>query len=295
MYANDHGHRHRKGGKTLAQERRTKIVQAMRAASIIAIGLATGILSGLLGVGGGFIMVPAMVYLLGMSQHQAHGTSLAAMIFIVLLSAISYSVNGYMNWAVAIELAIGGVLGAMVGARICNRIGAKHLRRYFGMLLIMVAAKMIWDVASSTSGGGSVNGDIKPHELHGIVVFGIGTLTGILSGLMGVGGGIIMVPAMVYLMGFSQKMAQGVSLAVIIPVSISGALIHAKQGNVRSDVGYWLVIGGVLGGLVGAQLAQILPNSALKAVFGLLMVVLGSMMAAGRKQARQTIDNADDG
>lgn len=240
-------------------------------------------------------MVPAMVYLLGLSQHQAHGTSLAAMIFIVMLSALTYASHDEVIWIVALELAIGGVFGAMIGARIANMLSARQLRRYFGVLLIFVAAKMLWDVVSSMSGGAPVNGAAQPHELGTLVVLGIGLFTGVLSGLMGVGGGIVMVPAMIYLMGLSQKMAQGISLAAIIPVSISGTLIHARHGNVRTDVGYWLVIGGVAGGLIGAQLAQVLPNFALRAVFGLLMIILGAMMTSARKQARQTIDNADGG
>ena len=99
---------------------------------------------------------------------------------------------------------------------------------------------MIWDVIATKLGGPVVNGDqvnlISPHGIGGLAVIGVGVLTGILSGLMGVGGGIIMIPAMIYLMGLTQKLAQGISLAVIIPVSISGALIHAKHGNVRTDV-----------------------------------------------------------
>jgi len=252
-------------------------------------------MSGLLGVGGGFVMVPAMVFLLGLSQHEAHGTSLAAMVLIVSLGAATYAGNGHMDWAIAIELAIGGVIGAMIGARICTKLSGKHLRRYFGLLLVLVAGKMIWDVATARLSGVPMNGHIlSGQELTGLVVFGLGILTGVLSGLMGVGGGIIMVPALVYLLGMSQKTAQGISLAVIIPVSISGALIHAKHGNVRSDVWYWLAIGGVIGGRVGADIAINLPAEVLRAVFGLLMIVLGLMMVL-RKQRRQAVDIAEDG
>ncbi len=267
----------------------------MKAASIMLIGLGAGILSGLLGVGGGFIMVPAMVYLLAMTQHQAHGTSLAVMIFIVLLGAITYSTHGQMDWTVAVELAIGGVLGATVGAKIANMVSGTHLRRYFGLLMVLVACRMVWDVVSSWYGGaGAVNGHAAAgHAFPAVAVLGVGVLNGVLSGLMGVGGGIIMVPAMVYLMGLSQKMAQGISLAVIIPVSISGALIHARHGNVRGDVLYWLALGGVPGGLIGARLAVLLPGEVLRAVFAVLMAVLGTTMVAGRKRGGRKIDKAD--
>ena len=154
---------------------------------------------------------------------------------------------------------------------------------------------MIWDVASSASGGAPVNGHaVSAHGFGAVAVLGLGLLTGILSGLMGVGGGIIMVPALVYLMGLSQKMAQGISLAVIIPVSISGTLIHSKQGNVRADVWYWLVIGGVAGGLLGAHLAILLSGEVLRAIFGTLMAILGVMMATSRRQERK-VDNENGG
>ncbi len=227
-------------------------------------------------------MVPAMVYLIGLSQHQAHGTSLAAITFIVLLGAVKYAANGQMDWLIAVELAVGGVFGAMIGARICNKISGKHLRRYFGIFLMLIAGKMVWDVIAAMVGGAPVNGHtnlISAHGLGALAVIGVGVFTGILSGLMGVGGGIIMIPAMVYLMGLSQKLAQGISLAVIIPVSISGAMIHASQGNVRKDVGVWLVVGGVSGGLIGAELAMRLPSDILRAAFGVFLITLGGMMA----------------
>jgi len=287
---------HRKGGITLESGRTQHLKSALKAGAIMGIGLGAGILSGLLGVGGGFILVPAMVYLIGLSQHQAHGTSLAVMIFIVLLGAITYSQSGQMNWLVAIELAIGGVFGAMIGARLANKLSAKRLKRYFGLLLLFVAARMIYDVVSSASGAGPVNGHaVSAGGFGAVAVLGLGVLTGMLSGLMGVGGGIIMVPAMVYLMGLSQKMAQGISLAVIIPVSISGAIIHAKHGNVRADVWHWLVFGGVAGGLIGARLAIVLPSEILRVIFGGLMIVLGTMMVVGRKRDRRQVDNAGGG
>jgi hypothetical protein len=279
------GYSHRKGGTTLESERRQAIIGTLRAVSIIGIGFGAGILSGLLGVGGGFILVPAMVYLIGLTQHQAHGTSLAAITFIVLLGAITYNANGEMNWLIAAELAVGGVFGAMIGARICNKISARHLRRYFGIFLMVVAGRMVWDVIAAKFGGAPVNSHmslISPHGLGALAVIGVGVFTGILSGLMGVGGGIIMIPAMIYLMGLSQKLAQGISLAVIIPVSISGALIHASHGNVRKEVGVWLVVGGVSGGLIGAWLAMRLPSDILRATFGAFLIILGGMMATKR-------------
>ena len=88
-----------------------------------------------------------------------------------------------------------------------------------------------------------------------------------------------MVPMMTMLLGFSQKMAQGISLAVIIPVAISGTISHARRGNVRPAVAFWLAVGGMSGGVLGGMIAVGHAKEwQLKAAFGLLMVFVGWLM-----------------
>jgi hypothetical protein len=259
-------------------------IKTLRAVSIALIGFATGILSGLLGIGGGTILVPAMVYLLGMRQHRAHGTSLAAMSAVVISSTLLYSRHGQVDWIIAVEMAVGGVIGAAVGARIACRLKGRTLRRYFGLFLILVAVKMLYD-ASTNIGAQAYAGPLIPaHQLAGgLLVVLVGITAGILSGLLGVGGGIIMIPAMVLLLGLGQKLAQGISLAVIIPVSISGAMIHARHGNVSSGVAVPLAVGGIAGGLIGARVAVGLDPLVLRSMFGILMLIMGALMLIRRQ------------
>ena len=246
-------------------------------------------MSGLLGIGGGIVLVPAMVLLLGMSQHQAHGTSLAVISFVVLLSAAFYGLHGQVDWVVAMELAIGGVVGAAIGARLACLSSARQLRKYFGLFLIAIAVRMLFDVISSLSAGGSV--ELSQHALTttGLwrlpLVLGIGLATGILSGLLGIGGGVLIIPAMILLLGMPQKLAQGISLAVIIPVAVSGAVIHYRNGNVRLDNLKWLAISGVLGGLAGARIAIGLDPLVLRCLFASLLVVLSVLMLRYRREA----------
>jgi uncharacterized membrane protein YfcA len=230
-----------------------------------------------------------MVYLLGMTQHRAHGTSLAVIAPVVVLSALYYSTHGLVDWTIAVELMIGGVIGAMIGARICNRISAGRLRRYFGIFLAVIGIRMLYGAAVAFAF--AVRPEIAGHAFSanalggGALVVGIGLVTGVFSGLFGIGGGLIMVPTLVLLFAFSQKLAQGISLAVIIPVSISGALIHNAHGNVNWGVAFWLALGGVLGGLVGAHLAVVeIGEVALKGMFGTLMLVTGTLMFRHRPQ-----------
>jgi len=257
---------------------------------MIIVGFGVGMLTGLLGIGGGSVLVPAMVYLYGMNQHRAHGTSLAAISLVALFTALFYSRHGQVDWIVAGELMLGGVVGAMIGARICALLSARRLRRYFGIFLAVVGIRMLYNAAAvfAAAGAPSIAGRaFAPDQLGGgLLVVVIGVFTGILSGLFGIGGGIVMIPTLVLLFGFAQKMAQGISLAVIIPVSISGALIHSAHGNVRWSTGMWLAFGGIFGGLVGARIAVIeVGELVLQGMFGLLVLVTGVLMMRHRREA----------
>ena len=265
-------------------------IKTLRFISMIVVGFVVGFASGLLGIGGGTIMVPALVYLYGLSQHRAHGTSLAFMSPVALYASIFYTLHGRIDWLVAFELTIGAVVGAAVGARVCALISAGKLRALFGIFLAGVGVRMLWDMrvafALATSGFQILGHKIYPAEPLGIVlVLATGVVTGVLSGLFGVGGGILMVPALGLLLGYSQTVAQGISLAVVVPTSISGSLIHAKYGNVYWKMAVWLSLGGVIGGWLGARLANLVVSEAvLRGIFGMLMLIMGLLMIRRRQR-----------
>ncbi|HEU5318290.1 MAG TPA: sulfite exporter TauE/SafE family protein [Chloroflexota bacterium] len=109
-------------------------------------------------------------------------------------------------------------------------------------------------------------------DLNGwLIALTVGIFTGIVSGLMGIGGGNIMVPASTILLRLGQHVAQGVSLIVIIPTAISGAWSHYKRGNVNMRVALLLTPGAVVGGLIGARVAQAIPGGQLRVIFGILL------------------------
>lgn len=119
----------------------------------LGIGVAVGLMSGLMGVGGGIIAVPAMVFLLGLSQHRAHGTSLAIIVLTATASVVNYARYGNVDLALAAELTVGTVVGSYVGAKLMNRVPAKELRRAFGGMVIIVGFMMIWSGASTMLSG----------------------------------------------------------------------------------------------------------------------------------------------
>jgi uncharacterized membrane protein YfcA len=108
------------------------------------IGLAAGVLSGLVGVGGGIIIVPALVMVMGISQQSAQGNTLAMlMIPVGALAVINYYRSGHIEWRIALLLAVGFIPGAWVGSKLALAIPALTLKRIFGVLLLLVAAKFL--------------------------------------------------------------------------------------------------------------------------------------------------------
>ena len=235
------------------------------------IGLGGGLVSGLVGVGGGIVLIPLMVALLGMSQHRAHGTSLAIIVPTALAATIRYAVENPIQWEVAGALAATAVVFAALGARVTAHINPQMLRRLFALLLLVAAVRMLLsfqDAALLELEGGEL---ILAAVLTGIV-------TGLISGTMGVGGGIVMVPAMVILMGIPQHLAQGISLAVIAPTAASGAFQHLRMGNVSVRRAVLISVGGVAGGFLGAWIAHLLPGAALRLVFAVFALYSAQRM-----------------
>jgi uncharacterized membrane protein YfcA len=111
--------------------------------SALAVGLAAGMLSGLLGVGGGIVIVPLLATVVGLSQHRAHATSLAAIIPIAAVGAVAFAVEGNVDYGIGTLLAIGTLVGAPLGARVMARAGEGPLKLMFGFLMLVVATQLL--------------------------------------------------------------------------------------------------------------------------------------------------------
>ena len=112
---------------------------------LIVIGIISGLLSGVFGVGGAIIVIPALVFIIGLTQHEAQGTSLAFMLPPVgILATWNYWKAGHVNWKIALVLSLTFVLGAYLGSHFSINIADKTLRRMFGILMILIALKMIF-------------------------------------------------------------------------------------------------------------------------------------------------------
>ena len=112
--------------------------------SLIVIGLLAGMLSGLVGVGGGIIMVPLLILFLGFSQHQAQGTSLAVLVVpVTALAVFNYYKQGYINWKYALVIALFFVVGGYFGSKLAVSIDQKILKKIFSIVLLLVGVKLL--------------------------------------------------------------------------------------------------------------------------------------------------------
>ncbi|MDO4887236.1 MAG: sulfite exporter TauE/SafE family protein [Actinomycetaceae bacterium] len=201
---------------------------------LIVTGLAAGVLSGLFGIGGGTVIVPLLTMWVGMGHKTAAGTSIAAMLPTALVGVASYALRGNINWLVALALALGITVGAQLGSRLLDRLPLNVVKGAFVVFLIVVVITL-WIVIP-----------VRDSQFHTtwvsfLLLAVTGLLTGVIAGPIGVGGGAIVVPAMMFFFGIGDLVARGSSLLMMIPGSISGTAANAKRGNV--DVRAGLIVG----------------------------------------------------
>lgn len=248
--------------------------------SILLVGLGAGFLSGIFGVGGGILIVPGLVFFAKMDQRRAHGTSLAAVLPISIASLVTYWSHDHVDWHVAFWLAIGAVAGAILGTKLLKTARHDMLSYGFAVLLIVSAIRLYW-----TS---SADGRTDLTVVAAIVLVVIGVATGTLAGLLGVGGGVIMIPAMVLLLGETNVLAKGTSLAVIIPTSITGTIRNRKTANVDVKAAVVVGLAGIVSAIVGASLAADMSESLSNALFATLLLVVAVQMIYRERRVRSS-------
>ena len=253
---------------------------------VVLVGLVAGFLSGLFGVGGGILIVPALVLLLGFTQRLAHGTSLAAVLPIAIASLTSYAVEDKVDWKVGALLAVGAVAGAVIGTHILHRLPHDTLAIIFAVLLVATAVRLLFD--HSDAGG---RGDLHPLTIVSLVI--VGLITGVLAGLLGVGGGIFVVPAMVVGYGIPAAVAKGTSLAMIVPTSIVGTWRNRANHNVDLRVAVVLGLAGVVSAFIGGKISVGMSERTSNILFALLLLFVATRMAllviASRRASRLTV------
>lgn len=244
---------------------------------IVLLSLAVGVLVGLLGIGGGVVLVPALVYLLRYDQHMAQGTSLLILLPPIGLGALrEYWKNGQVDLQAGIYCAVGFLIGGYGGGKIAVPMRSNVLKEIFGCFLMM-SAVLLWR-RTRAENAADPEGAASPRQnpLRSFGIFSMAAFCGVAAGMVGIGGGVLMVPLLSLLFGFSQHRAQGTSLiALIPPTGLLAFLAYWKAGYVDFDTGVLLIPGVFIGGIVGGMLARKLNPRRMAEVFAGLMFLLG--------------------
>jgi hypothetical protein len=240
---------------------------AVKSWKLVLIGLAAGLLSGGFGVGGGIVLVPLLLAV-GLDRHRAHATSLASIFPIAVAGAISFGLSGEVNLGLGVAVGIGGVVGSMIGASLMNRLSTRSLAIFFGLVILAAGIRMIF--STDPLPGSADFGDV----VLVLIAFGIGLLSGFFGGVAGIGGGIVIVPATVLLLGISQHAAQGTSLLAIILTSIAATIVNRKNRRVDLRDAVIVGAGGVTGSVFASQVALGVDGDLLSALFGGFAVLI---------------------
>lgn len=234
----------------------------------ISAGLVVGALSGAFGVGGGIVLVPLLVLLRGVAQKTAQATSLVVVPIAAVSGAITYAIGGSVWWPAVGPLIAGGILGVLVGTYALVRTPDKWLSFAFALLLIVVAGRLVWLGVT-----GSETSDIADLSAGWIAAYlAAGLAMGIASSLLGVGAGIIVIPLLVTFFGFSQALAAGTSLTVMIPIALLGAWRLTSAGFTNWGQGARIGLPAAASAIGGASIALIADESYLQIGFALILV-----------------------
>ena len=234
---------------------------------LILVGVAVGVASGLFGVGGGIIIVPALVYLLHYDHKIASGTSLLAIVIPAAVGVVSYGLRGDVDYLLALLLAVGSIVGAPIGAWLLKRLEKRIVQIVFICFLVIVIVTLFLVVPSRDA-------EVHVDLFSGVLIVLVGLVAGIAGGLLGIGGGVIVVPALVVLFGASDLVAKGTSLLMIIATGISGTVANIRNRNV-DPVGALTL--GVAAGVVtpfSVWLSTVLSPFAANMAFSVFLVLV---------------------
>lgn len=252
-----------------------------------AVGAVAGVLAGLLGIGGGLVIVPMLLFCLALQgisdqliMHLALGTSMASIIFTAVSSFWAHHKRGAVNWIVVRRIVVGIFVGTFLGSCFAARLPSNFLKGFFIVFLYYVATQMLLNRKPAAS-----------RELPGNVgMFGAGNVIGAVSSLVGIGGGTLSVPFMIWC-NIPVHNAIGTSAAIGFPIAIAGTIGYIYNGlniadlpNMSLGYVYFPALIGIVGVSVltaplGVRLAHSLPVNKLKRVFaGLLLLVATRML-----------------
>lgn len=268
------------------------------ASGSVAVGLAIGILSGLLGVGGGTVLVPVFRLLYGMPAIAATATSLFTIIPTSLSGVVTHVRNKTCVLPLGLSAGLGGALMSPVGVWLASMspewaimAAAAAVIAYSSVTMFRKAAKL-WRLqagdAASASGGAADAASEKAssrlpsrRRLVGVGL-AIGLAAGVVSGYVGVGGGFVMVPLFMQILGTPLKLTSGTSLVAVTILAIPAAMMQALLGNIDWVAGIMVSVGAIPGAIIGSKLIARVPELALRLTFGIFLLVAAVLLVVNQ-------------
>jgi len=231
---------------------------------LIPLGFAAGLLGSIIGLGGGIIIVPVLTFF-GFSPALAASNSIFAVFSNAIASSISYAKQQRIEYSIGLKLGLLSIPGTIVGAYVSSEITPSIFKILFALILIS-ASVYIFSKRKIEPKNYNLSKQIM------ILAIGASFFAGIISGLFGVGGGIIFVPLMVVVMGLSMKNAAPTSQFILLFASGSALVTHTLLGHPDFYQALLLAIGAFVGGLVGARFSLEIKENSLKILISIVMI-----------------------
>ena len=275
-------------------------MSALALLALFGIGLLVGFAAGLIGIGGGVLIVPFLYFFYAQSDWAgfalsaalqvpiAHATSLFVIVPTAIKGTISYSKAGLIEWRLVFTVAAAALAGGAIGAQLATILSAAVLKLIFGMFLIFSATQLVLRRARS---------EVRAVNRNLAAGIGTGLAVGILSGMMGVGGGILALPLLMHVLHVDVKRAAATSLAIVGFAAVGGAITYAisgaaqpgrppfSAGYIHAGAGIPILLGSVLSVRWGTLVNQRADVRALRYVFAAVFMVLGLVFVVQNAQA----------
>jgi uncharacterized protein len=251
------------------------IISAMQGVLGLASGALVGFSLGLIGGGGSILAVPLMVYVVGVPDpHVAIGTSAIAVAVNAAINLFNHARGGTVRWSCALTFAAAGILGAFVGAIFGKMLDGKKLLALFALLMMVIAVLMLRTRSRPGMPEARMSWDNMP------AIIGLGLATGTLSGFFGIGGGFLIVPALMLATGMPIINAVSSSLVAVTAFGLTTAASYAWSGLISWGLAGLFIGGGLVGGLIGTRSARVLSErrGALNIVFASVIIVVAIYM-----------------
>lgn len=239
----------------------------------LGLGALLGLAGGMLGIGGGLIAIPLLGYFYGMDQHLAQSTALVMIAPNVLIGFVRYRQRHHFELRGVVLMCVFSTLAAWLAAHLATGMDSHHLRLAFAAFLVVLAVYFGLRSRGATAASHSQASPLPPAALPLL-----GLASGAMSGIFTVGGGLVVVPALVNLFKMAQARAQGIALALVVPGALVALGTYARAGNVSWSTGLPLAAGGVLTVSSGVALAHRFSEAALRFMFSLVLLGTAVLM-----------------